>query len=112
MVGHNLKIGDRGLSDRLRLYAASAEAGWPASASSRERTSHALQFAGSSRVAARAAVNASVVSPRSSCTSANWICDDAAPGCRRTAVRASASAWESLPLVAADWLSLTELTVA
>ena len=61
LVGHCVNKGDLGFSALARRYAASEAAGRPASASRRERTSQALQSAGSSPVARRAASTASVV---------------------------------------------------
>jgi hypothetical protein len=50
-VTHVAKSGDRGFSDRARRYAETAAEAWPDSAWSRDRTSHVVQFRGSSCVA-------------------------------------------------------------
>jgi hypothetical protein len=112
VVGHWLKSGERGLRERARRYAATEALGCPASASRREYTSHVCQFAGSSRVAWRAAAAAPVRSCWSSSTRAVCISGEAAPGSSRIASRASASAADVFPALAAAWLLRTALVAA
>ena len=77
-----------------------------------ERTSHAVQSSGSSRVAARAAARPARTFPRSSSTSVNWIWAAPPPGSSRVAVRASSRAWVVFPRAASVWLLRSAMVVA